>query len=350
MDFSLAVERIGFPLAVLLYENELPENLWQAITTEQCFQLLEHRKTSQAIIEKAKAKASVILTHSDFATAKEWYLASQRLTGHEFWEWHRQGYDKMKRTASTFAEWRAVCDIIQAEFDKCNYRSREYQDRHEKERHEIAQQLYPLATTQDEWEYLSHFNGPYSISFGRKDVRHHSGSLTKEQFLEVARRLLADNPTNDEIVRLGRRFPAQHPDFARMVTALALRGEADNDLHLLGKLYEELSGSPSYRTQLGTTIEKVVGSGKVEVRDGMYHFRWISDLATKCEDNDLANMLYHFVVDHADEVKPESATEMYKWIVYWSDPESETHKKFKPLIPEPKHRGRPRSKKEQIEV
>ncbi len=348
MDFNIAVERIGFPLAVLLYENELPENLWQIITTEQCFQLLEHKNTSADVVEKAKAKALVILTHADFATAKVWYLASQRLRGYSFWKWHRQGYAKMKELASTFTEWRAISDIVSDEFKGHTYYSPESRDWHEREQRDIAQHLYPLASTREEWAYLSQFSGPHSFNLSKKRVVNFAGSLTKEQYLEVAKQLLGDNPTEDEVLRLGHRFPPQHPHYTRRLEALAATGEAKNDLYLLTRLYKELSGFLNYRTLIGNAVERLVQSGKVEVRTGMSSLRQISDIASDYEDNEFANLLFHFVVDHADEVPTENATDMYKWIVNWSDPESETHKKFKQLIPEPKHRGRPRSKKAEV--
>lgn len=363
MDFNTAVERIGFTLAVLLYENELPENFWQTVTLERCFFFIradDHhdlasalvsvgsRKVSEDILGSARKRALEIFSESDFTTADQFYKLCKGL-GHHYWPWQKDACKRMRELAATFEEWYRLYELKKKEYRETDHKSIEYYETYEKERYLIVQKLYGCASTREDWVKLSAFSGPHQIGKG-KTLRWVTTTLSRDQYMDVASRLLADNPTDEEVVRLGYRFAPDSPEYINAFNHELSSTVESKDICKLHHFYLRFRNCPSPRVQIATAIKEWVDVIPEEwVLANLYRMREISDAASDCGDEDLANELYAVVVQLAEkEEDPRNARHSYEWIVGCSDPDGEVYKKFKALVPEDKRKGK--RKKKEVEV
>ncbi len=368
MDFTIAVERIGFTLAVLLYENELPENFWHTATMEQCFTFLRITsegaffnqdnmgekiidrigsvKPSDVTVDKAKERVLAILAQADFLTARRWYIQAK------YWyDWRTMSFDRMKLTATNFADWRSIIEFFDLRFDE-NWRNgagSKQRDECRINRRDLVQRAYPFASTRQDYGFLSLFDGPFYYSPVGRQRSETKGALTARQYVEVAEKILSDNPSDEEIKNLGKRFPEDHAYYAKFLEIElrdALTGK--NTWGELNRLYRDFDWPCLHRGVIASEILRELRAGSCNPQHGMYELHHISDLASKYGDQEVANKTFQFVVDHTEEIKNPGYVQVNcEWIVKCTEPESEVHKKFKALLPQKKThygRGRPRTK------
>lgn len=369
MDFNTSVERIGFTLAVLLYENELPENLWHTATMEQCFAFIRITsesgffpqdkmgerildrigsvRSSDVAVVKAKERVLTILAQADFLTARRWYIQAK------YWyDWQTMSFDRMKQTATNFADWRSIVEFFDLRFNEGwrNGAGSKQRDEYRTNRRDLVQRAYPFASTRQDYGFLSLFDGPFYYSPVGRQRSETKGALTARQYVEVAEKILSDNPSDEEWKNLGKRFPEDHAYYAKFLE-IELRDTlaSKNTWSELCRLYNGFDWPSVHRGVIASTILRELRAGSCDPQCGMFELHSISDLATKYGDQEVADETFQFVVDHTEEIEnPGYLQANCEWILNWTT-DSEMHRKFKDLAPEKKikskyGRGRPRTK------
>lgn len=336
MDFNTAVERIGFPLAVLLFEDALPENTWQTAAVDQCLHA-RHAFTQNilghvggiaippSIRQDADKRLQEIVAQADFQTAK----ALCRKKSGFLW---KLAYERLFQLVSSFEEASEIGEVMGL------WSSASSGDLQDPERARVTQLCFSLATRREHFAKLfSHLGSPGLDLVGR---------LSKEDELTAAKKLLGDNPSNMELL-LGYRFPPDHPRYVRALDTNIKQIVWAWDFC---DLYEKVVEFPKYRTKVGTALRERLKSEQLLNHHSMYPYRRVYELARECGDEETAKDCYDFVVANLGKLTKNKDDQQrgYRWIVEHADPESDEYKKFKPLIPERKHRGRPQ--KEQSEV
>lgn len=320
MNFSTTVERIGFPLAVLLFEDALPENVWQTATTDQCLDvryafskgITKHvggKPIPQSMLDEANKRLQKIVAEADFKKART--LCGK---GSDFLK--KLAYERLFLLASTFEEAYSIGEVIFL------WTSSSGNDLEYPERARVTQLCFSKATCREHFAKL--------FNWVNYPIPRLVGHLSKEDELKAAKKLLEDNPTGKELL-LGYKFPSSHPHYARAV-------EKDMEMFYyltdFCRLYEKVVDFPDHRIKVGTILRKRLESATLEGHDDPDPYCRTYELATECGDKETAEVCYDFVIANVEKLADERFRQQgYRWIVEYADPESAEYKKFKPLIP-----------------
>jgi len=331
MDFKIAVERIGFPLAVLLFEDTLPENAWQTATVDQCLdvryafskRVAEHvggKPIPQSICEEANKRLQKIVAEADFKTARA--LCDK---GSDFLE--KLAYERLFALASTFEEACEIGEVIGL------WSSGSSNDLESPSRARVTQLCFSKATRREHFAKLfTRLGSPVPALVG---------NLSKEDELKAANKLLEDNPSDEELL-LGYQFPPHHPHYAR---ALEKDLEMIPYLDEFHRLYEKVIEFTEHRAKVGAAFRKRLETATLEGNHDPYPYCRVCELATECGDEETAKACYNFVIANAEKPQEERFRQQgYRWIINHADPASEEYKKFKLLLPTK------RQKKQLVEV
>lgn len=320
MDFNTAVERIGFPLAVILFEDRIPENAWQNATVDQCLRVryafskgiteyIGGKKMHQSMWENANKRLQTIVAEADFKTARALCdKDSDFLSG--------IAYERLFPLTSTFEEACEIGEVIGL------WTSSSSNDLQDPKRARVTQLCFSKATRREHFAKL--FN---EINYPRPML---VGYLPEEDELKAAEKLLEDKPSDKELL-LGYRFPPSHPHYAR---ALEKDLEMIPWLDRFHSLYAEVIEFPDHRNKVATAFKKRLESATLKGNHDPYPYCKMCELTTKYGDEETANVCYNFIIANAEKPEQERFRQQgYRWIVDHADPESEEYKKFKALIP-----------------
>ncbi len=329
MDFNTAVERISFALAVLLFEDELPENVWQVATVDQCLSVryvfskriaedVGGKPILQSVLSEANRRLEKIVAEADFKTS--------RALCDKYSDFLKKlAYERLFSLASTFDEACQIGEVIDL------WRCSSDRDLRDPERARVTQLCFSMATLREHFfKLFNHVNYTVPMLVGR---------LPEEDELKAAEKLLEDNPSDKEIL-LGYRFPPTHPYYAR-----AVEKEIERIFYLwdFAGLYEKVVDLPEHRIKVATAFRKQLESAKVPPGSNIdpYPYCRTYELAIEYGDEETAQACYNFVIVNVENCEQERFRQQgYRWIVQHANPESEEYKKFKSLIP-----TRPRKKK-----
>ena len=320
MDFNTAVERIGFPLAVLLFEDALPENAWQTATVGQCLDVryacsqgipkdVGGKPLPQSIWDEAGKRLEKIVAEADFKTARA--LCDR---GNDFLK--KLAYERLFSLASTFEEAYEIGHVIDL------WTSSGSNDHIDPERARVTQLCFSKATRREHFAKLFNYDNYTTCRL--------VGRLSEENELTAIKKLIEDHPTGKELL-FGYRFPSDHPYYARAVEESISRISYIADF---ARLYKKVVAFPKHRTRVGTEFRKRLESATLEGYHDPLPYCDTHEVATEYGDEEMAKASYSFVITNVEKLQDERFRQQgYRWIIGHSDPESDEHKKFKALIP-----------------
>lgn len=216
VDFELAVERIGFVFATVLFRDRLPENFWGSLTIEQCFDTMDNYPTrrcyskgqddnEEEIFRKEAYQSAQIklLSIVDASRSFEELNQAYALSGgdHHEWWYHESTirlHDFRLRVIlkmieiepKTTERWKKIRYYSSAALRQ-NYRSADGYPRgdtqraFEEIRAQAATEIFSAALTAEDWHYLYTDEGTDNHTYYSGE---YLAGLTTEQHIVVSKR------------------------------------------------------------------------------------------------------------------------------------------------------------------